>query len=110
MVFSTIQPTPGLEASRRRTANRLGPPAVAVPTSYESLLRSAGFVDVVVTDLTADYRATQRRWMDATERRELAMRGVMGDQMYDERLATRRETLQAIDDGLLTRFLYTAVR
>ena len=72
MVFHTIQPTPGLEPARRRRANGFGPPAVAVPTSYQSMLRTAGFVDIEVRDDTEEYRATQLRWMSASERYEAA--------------------------------------
>ena len=108
--FHTIQPTPGLTPYRRSKAHAAGPVAVAVPTSYESLLRTAGFVDVTATDLTAEYRATQQRWIDATHRREGDLRRAMGDELFDERATNRSQTLAAIDDGLLSRFLYTATR
>jgi hypothetical protein len=83
---------------------------VALPTSYQSLLRTAGFVDVVATDLTADFRSTLRRWTDATERREPLIRDAVGDDTYEDRAATRRHEMQGIDEGLLTRVQYTAVR
>ncbi len=110
MVFHTIQPTPGLEPSRRRRANHVGPPAAAVRTSYPSLLNTAGFVDVDVRDDTAEYRATQLRWIAANQRHEAALRAAMGDDAYDERQTTRRATLGAIDAGLLARFRYLAAR
>lgn len=110
MAFLTIQPTPGLDARQRRRANRVGPVAVAVPTSYESLLHTAGFVDVLATDLTGEYRSTQHRWIDATLRYGDAIREVVGDEAYDDRARTRHATLEAIDAGLLSRFLYTATR
>ena len=106
----TIQPTPGLRAAARRTAHRVGPPAVAVPTSYHSLLRTAGFVNVVATDKTEEYRATLRRWMTATDRHSDAIREAVGHDAYDEREVTRQKTLEAIDAGLLSRFRYTAMR
>ena len=110
MGFHVIQPTPGLDRARRRRANSSGPPGVALPTSYQSLLRTAGFVDVVTTDVTAEYRATQARWIVATESREPAMRAAMGDDEYDERVIRRHEHLAAIDAGLLSRFRYLATR
>ena len=110
IAFVTIQPRPGLAPADRRRANESGPPAVAVPTSYESLLRSAGFSEIVAVDLTAEYRATQRRWIDAMSRYEQPLRRSMGDTMYDERAEKRASTLAAIDAGLLTRYRYTARR
>ena len=74
------------------------------------MLRTAGFSDVVDTNLTAAYAATQRRWIDATERHATAIREAVGDDAFDERARTRHQTLQAIDDGLLSRFSYTATR
>lgn len=110
LAFLTIQPTPGLESSRRRRAHHLGPSAVALPTSYQSLLRTAGFSDIAATDLTAEYASTQRRWIAATERNATAIREMVGDDAYEERSESRHQTLQAIGDGLLSRFMYTAVR
>jgi hypothetical protein len=110
MSFHTIQPTPDLAAAHRRKANRVGPPAAAVPTSYPSLLRTAGFVDIEPHDETDEYRSTQLRWMAASDRHEAGMRRAMGDDAYDERLAMRRQTSAAIEDGLLSRFRYTAAR
>lgn len=84
--------------------------AVAVRTSYESLLRTAGFIHIIATNQTIEYRSTQRRWMDATERHKDAIREAIGHEAYDDRAATRQATLAAIDTGLLSRFRYTAVR
>lgn len=84
--------------------------AFAVRTSYPSLLRSAGFAAAEDIDVTDAYRAIQRRWIDATERREAALRAVMGDEPFVERMTSRRRTLAAIDDGILQRRMYTAVR
>jgi len=88
----------------------VGPPAVALRTSYPSLLRSAGFTDVDVVDLTDEYRATQRRWLDATERHGEALRAALGDDTVDDGLLRRRRTLDAIDEGLLARTQYVATR
>jgi hypothetical protein len=88
----------------------MGPSAVALPTSYPSLLRTAGFVDIETTDLTAEFGPTLQRWTDATERNEAAVRAGVGDQTYDERAATRAQSLAALDEGLLSRFQYTATR
>ncbi len=109
IAFTTILPTPGLPAPARRRANRVGV-AVAVPTSYPSLLRSAGFTAIDEIDVSADYRATLMRWMAATDRHEDALRAATGDAFFDDRVASRRRSLAAVDAGLHQRRLYTAVR
>ena len=77
LAFLTIQPAAGLSPRQRRRANEIGPPHVAVRTSYQSLLRSAGFVDVEAADVTSAYRATQVAWIRAIDRREEAVRAVL---------------------------------
>ena len=110
IAFLTIEPTPGLNGTDRRRAHRLGPVAVAVPTSYPSLLGTAGFENVEATDLTGEYLATQRLWIHATDRRATEIREIMGADLFDDRLRNRRRTLRAIEEGLLARVLYTAAR
>jgi len=108
MAFLTIEPTPGLGSQARRRSHAVGPPAVAVRTSYRSLLRSAGFRDVEVIDKTAAYHDTQRRWLDASVRHERDLRAALGDDMVDDGYVRRRRALRGLDDGLLIRRLYTA--
>ena len=88
----------------------IGPPAVTVRTTYLGLLRSAGFIEIDAVDLTAEYLATQRRWLAATLRHEEGLRVALGDDASGERLEQRRRTAHAIEEGLLLRTLYTATR
>ena len=101
---------PGLSERDRRRAHRAGPWAVAVRTSYESLLLSAGFEDVGTADRTPEYRVTQAKWIAAVSKRETDFRRIMGDAAYAERLQERQRTLVAIDSGVLGRFLYWATK
>ena len=110
IAFTTIEPTPGLQPERRRMANRMGPSETKVRSSYENMLRTAGFRDISATDVTAEYGATLRRWRAATEHNEELIRGVIGDDTYEDRKAQRMRDTQAVDDGLLSRFIYTATR
>ena len=110
IAFTTIQPVPGLQPKQRQKANRSGPQEVTVRSSYLSMLRTAGFGDISATDVTAEYRSTLRRWLDATDRHETLIRGVIGNDTYEERSAQRKRDLQGVDDGLLSRFIYTATR
>jgi len=83
---------------------------VATRTTYPSLLRSAGFHRIEVFDLTAEYLATQRRWLDATLRHEERLQADLDAIAVEEGIERRRRTLAAIEEGLLGRTLYTAIR
>lgn len=110
LAFHTIEPTPNLSAANRRKASSIGPPGVAVRTSYPSLLRSARFTEIEMVDLTDEYLAAQRRWLTATLHHEHDLRGALGEDTVRESITRRRRTLGAIEEGLLLRRLYTAVR
>ena len=108
--FHTIEVAPGLSAAKRRRASLIGPPGVAVRTTYPSLLRSAGFIEIDEVDVTTEYLATQRRWLAATLRHEEGLRSVLGDDAVHEGIERRQRTVDAIEEGLLTRTLYSATR
>lgn len=110
MAFTVIEAADGLSPAQRRRARRDGPAAVLTRTSYPSLLTSAGFDDIGSDDVTAQYRATQQRWIDATVHHEIDLRRSIGDAMYEDRIVDRGGSLAAIDDGVLVRRLYSASR
>jgi hypothetical protein len=110
MLFTTIEPVPGLSPAQRRLAGRSGPSAVLARTSYESLLATAGFADVEIRDITPAYRATQHAWIDATRRRAGPIRTATSDAAFEQRLADRERALDAIDDGVLRRTSYMTSR
>jgi hypothetical protein len=110
LAFHTIELPRGLSAAKRHRAISIGPPAVTVRTTYSGILRSAGFAEIDAVDLTAEYLATQRRWLAATLRHEDGLCGVLGDDAVREGLERRRRTVAAIEEGLLLRTLYTGIR
>jgi len=110
MVFTTIEPSPGLSRADRRRVARSGPSAVLARTGYNGLLATAGFTEVEHLDVTTDYRKTQQAWIDATRRRSPAVAAAMGDKALEQRLADRAAALAAVDDGLLRRSRYVAIR
>ena len=79
-------------------------------TTYPSLLHSAGFIEIGAVDVTAEYLATQRRWLAATLRHEEDLCAVLGDVAVREGIEHRRRSLDAIEKGLLSRTRYTAIR
>ncbi len=108
--FLTIEAAPGLSKADRRRANAAGPPGVAMPTSYVSILQSLRFEAITATDLTTEYRTTQRHWIDASLRHQDGLQAAMGDQAFEDRVTNRQVTLDAAEEGLLRRVLYTARR
>lgn len=79
-------------------------------TGYPSLLRTAGFVDVVAEDVTGEYRATLEGWIRETDRRAVDVLAAVGQVEFDERRARRIAARAAIDDGVLARRRYRARR
>ncbi len=110
LAFYTIFVAPGLSEAAERRARAAGPRAVATRRDHLSLLASAGFADLAEIDLTEAYRETARRWFVESERRADALRGVEGEELFEERQAERLELLAAAQDGLLHRSLFTAER
>lgn len=108
--FSVIYPTPGLTGPRARRAIAAGPPDCRLRSSYPSLLRSAGYVEIEEHDLTRPYRTTAVHKLAETERMADDLIDVLGGQEFDEALARRRLAVAAIGDGLLRRSRFVARR
>jgi hypothetical protein len=110
MAFSVIYVPAGLPQVARRRGRVSGPPAVMSRREIGQLLASASFLEITETDVTAAYRRTQQAWLDewTTHADELAAR--LTAELVAERQNERRNTLAAIDDGLLKRAILTARR
>lgn len=108
--FSVIFPRPGLSSAGLRRAIEAGPPHCGLRTSYPSLLRSAGFVDIEEHDRTPSYLSTAARKLEVGEELAADMIEMLGRERYDELQADRRTHLEAIADGLLRRSLFVARR
>ncbi len=110
IAYTTIYVAPGLTVAERRRANRSGPRAVASRSTQERLLASAGFVEVDHVDVTAEFAATARAWLDESDAHAEELASVEGPGAFEERRRDRRAQLAAIDDGLLRRGLLSARR
>jgi cyclopropane fatty-acyl-phospholipid synthase-like methyltransferase len=108
--FTVIFPTAGLAAAETRRAIEAGPPNCGLRSSYSSLLRSAGFVEIEEYDLTTDYLATATRKVEVAEQFAEDMIQMLGRREYDEMQAERRLAIAAIAGGLLRRALFVARR
>jgi ubiquinone/menaquinone biosynthesis C-methylase UbiE len=108
--FTAIFPAPGLSAAEARRALEAGPPNCGLRTSYPSLLRSAGFVEIEERDLTPAYYATVSRKLDVAGQFAGDMIDMLGRQAYDEMQDERRLAIRAVEGGLLRRSLFVARR
>jgi hypothetical protein len=107
--FSVIHLAPDLSAEERERAVEIGPAAVSTRSpSYRHLLRSAGFVEVEQTDVTAEYRTVQRRWLDHARSMEEELAAVEAPGAFAERIEEQLATRTALDEDLLRRSLFVA--
>ena len=108
--FFTIHPAAGLTAAQRRRASRDGPLAVATARPHRQLLEAAGFSHVTETDHTAEFAAITRAWIHQWDTNHSDLVALLGEPVVEERQAERRAQLRAIEDGILSRSLFTASR
>ena len=74
------------------------------------LLESAGFVRIVVTDVTREFLQTVRRWSTHASELEDELRSTLGDDLFDEQQTDRKEMITALEEGLLCRALFVGAR
>ncbi len=110
IAYTTIFVTPGLDPVRRRRARRSAPRAVGSRSDQRQLLASAGFTDIEVTDLTTAWARTARDWLAGSAANEAELTALDSPAAFAQRQRERRTQLRAIDDGLLRRALFSAVR
>jgi hypothetical protein len=110
MGLTSIVEAPGLPSAARRRARAAGPRAVAMRSNYRSLLRSAGFAEVIEVDVTSAFRTTAAAWLAESEAHADELARLEPPGAFKQRLADRRATSAAIDDGLLRRVLVLAGR
>jgi hypothetical protein len=110
LAYTTIFVTPGLSPARRRKAQRSGPRAVASRSDQRQLLASAGFTDIQTVDLTAEFAATARAWIDGWAANESDFTALESAETFAQRQRDRRVQLQAVEEGLLQRALFSATR
>ena len=110
IAYTTIHVPPNLPPAARRRARRAGPRAVASRSGQAQLLRSAGFVEIDVLDVTDEFAATARGWLEEADRHADALASLEAPGRFAQRQRERRMLLAAIEDGLLRRGLFSAVK
>lgn len=83
---------------------------MATARPHRELLEAAGFSHVTERDCTAAFAAVTRAWIQQWEANREDLVAVLGEPAVEERQAGRRAELRAIEDGILSRSLFTACR
>jgi hypothetical protein len=110
LAFTTIYVTPGLSPTLRRKAQRFGPRAVASRSEQHHLLASAGFNDIDAVDLTPEFAATARAWIDGRAAHEAELSALESPATFADRQRDGCFQLRAVEEGLLCRALFSATR
>ncbi len=109
MVFTTLLLGVGLCPAERARATRLVSTTLLVTsTDQTSLMNEAEWDLVEHVDVSDEYAKTAQRDFRAYASRSEKVRKLFGENELEERLAWRREYIQAIEDGLLRRELFVA--
>ena len=100
----------GLSAAAERRASELGPDAVVAAALPEDLTLEAGFLNVVRTDVTHQFKATVEAMLRAARRWEAELRSEQGEEEYVAGCERGKAMLIGIREGLLLRSLVTAIK
>lgn len=99
-----------LTGERRKEAITAGPPYVDTDPGYPELTDAAGFEHVQFADVTTEYLQTLTAWWREWDAAAVELIEIVGNDDYIERQANRSRAITAIRDGLLRRYLISAVR
>ena len=105
LVFDVVS-VPDSLAGRDDLEGDYGFVATAVP--YPELLAQAGFTNIGSKDTTLGYLNVAGRWLGAARDLEPELRIAMGDEVFDDKYASRFESYEMIRSGELGRTLYWA--
>ena len=100
----------GLSATAKQRASELGPDAVVAAALPEDLTLEAGFLNVVRTDVTHQFKATVEAMLRAARRWEAELRVEQGEEEYVAGRERGKAMLIGIREGLLLRSLVTAIK
>ena len=75
---------------------------------YLPLVEAARFDRIESSDITDEFLRMAVLWLEVAADLEGDLRTVMGDEVFDDKLASRIETRGAIEAGDLQRLLFTA--
>ncbi len=110
LAFFVVAPAAGLSTRDVERAIEAGPSFVDAGPGYAKLLRQAGFADVEIVDVTDEYALTLSRAVQARETEAAQLESLVGAEVFAEGQASYRKESAAVHDGILQRYLVSAVR
>lgn len=105
LAYLTIVAAPDLTPAQARVAVELGPRAVTAIAPDGELMERAGYDDISVNDVTRSFLSVARAWHREFARKEVELKRVLGDEVWEERQVSRSGLMRAVGDGLLRRIL-----
>ena len=110
MAYYVIHVTPDLSPRDYRRAAKFGPTEVGSRRDSVTLLKTAGFVDVVQIDVTEEFLRTCRALQDVRRRYSAQLRLEEGEAVSEEEQAKRSRYMEGIEAGLLRRSLLVGTK
>ncbi len=107
MVFSVILIQPGLSDADYAVAADGGPTFIETPMDYAEMLQRTGWDIAAHGDQTADYTATFRKMFSLEQDNIDEFERIHGPEGAVELMGRRERTLDALDQGLLSREIFT---
>lgn len=98
------------DADREQLARRDGNEHVESPMRYDRLMEEAGYVDVGMTDVTAEYAETIQGWKDEWEANADAFVELVGEEDFVRRIRNRDIDMADVNDGLVGRMRVRGVK
>lgn len=108
MAFTVITIAPSLSSADYKLAQDAGPRFMETVVGYPKMLEQSGWRITHHLDLTREYAHTVRHMLSQEEAHVEALTGLLGDAEFSDKLRHRRNTVQALNRGLLRRELIAA--
>jgi len=108
--FLVIAVSDGLSPVETNIALEAGPEHIDAGPGYPALMEAAGFEDIQVIDVTDEYVATLTGWIREWEADSAELEQLMGIDEFAERQTRRSQAIASARDGLLQRYLISAIR
>ncbi len=109
MVFTVIFIPQGLAPADTARAADCGPPVIETAMGYPDMLCEAGWEITLQADLTDNFQASLGHLIDQEEAHGEELRELLGEADFSDKLARRRRTLTAIEQGLIRREMFAAI-
>ena len=81
---------------------------VTEASGYRPIVEEAGFRSIECSDVTEAFKSMSHRWLAVAADLEDDLRSALGNDVFADKLQSRKDTRDAIESGELLRLLFTA--